>query len=106
VPAQPTQGQSQIENLSSMRARSEHRRIDSAAQVQAALDEAWTESPADAENGLNSGNPEWAHLGLNQGPLACEASALPLSYAPGTRAQNSRYPGRCPVALGGELAVP
>ena len=28
----------------------------------------------------------WAHLGSNQGPLACEASALPLSYAPG-RAQ-------------------
>ena len=28
--------------------------------------------------------PTWAHLGLNQGPLACEASALPLSYAPGT----------------------
>ena len=27
---------------------------------------------------------EWAHLGSNQGPLACEASALPLSYAPGT----------------------
>ena len=26
----------------------------------------------------------WAHLGLNQGPLACEASALPLSYAPFT----------------------
>ena len=25
----------------------------------------------------------WAHLGSNQGPLACEASALPLSYAPG-----------------------
>ena len=24
----------------------------------------------------------WAHLGLNQGPLACQASALPLSYAP------------------------
>ena len=24
----------------------------------------------------------WAHLGSNQGPLACEASALPLSYAP------------------------
>jgi hypothetical protein len=52
------------------------------AQVQAALDEAWTESPADAEIGLDSGDPEWAHLGLNQGPLACEASALPLSYAP------------------------
>ena len=27
----------------------------------------------------------WAHLGSNQGPLACEASALPLSYAPGAR---------------------
>jgi hypothetical protein len=26
---------------------------------------------------------QWAHLGSNQGPLACEASALPLSYAPG-----------------------
>lgn len=25
----------------------------------------------------------WAHLGLNQGPPACEAGALPLSYAPG-----------------------
>jgi ATP-dependent Clp protease adaptor protein ClpS len=25
---------------------------------------------------------QWAHLGSNQGPLACEASALPLSYAP------------------------
>ena len=25
----------------------------------------------------------WARLGLNQRPLACEASALPLSYAPG-----------------------
>ena len=24
----------------------------------------------------------WARLGLNQRPLACEASALPLSYAP------------------------
>ncbi len=28
---------------------------------------------------------QWAHLGSNQGPLACEASALPLSYAPGAR---------------------
>ena len=27
----------------------------------------------------------WARLGLNQRPLACEASALPLSYAPGGR---------------------
>ena len=26
----------------------------------------------------------WAHLGLNQGPPACEAGALPLSYAPGS----------------------
>jgi hypothetical protein len=26
---------------------------------------------------------EWAHLGSNQGPPACEAGALPLSYAPG-----------------------
>ena len=30
------------------------------------------------------GFPEWARLGSNQRPLACEASALPLSYAPGT----------------------
>ena len=27
----------------------------------------------------------WARLGLNQRPLACEASALPLSYAPNVR---------------------
>ena len=27
----------------------------------------------------------WARLGSNQRPLACEASALPLSYAPGRR---------------------
>jgi hypothetical protein len=26
--------------------------------------------------------PWWAHLGSNQGPPACEAGALPLSYAP------------------------
>jgi hypothetical protein len=26
---------------------------------------------------------QWAHLGSNQGPPACEAGALPLSYAPG-----------------------
>jgi hypothetical protein len=25
---------------------------------------------------------QWARLGSNQRPLACEASALPLSYAP------------------------
>src|SRR6266511_2357306 len=28
---------------------------------------------------------EWAHLGSNQGPPACEAGALPLSYAPGRK---------------------
>ena len=28
---------------------------------------------------------KWAQLGLNQRPLACEASALPLSYAPSVR---------------------
>ena len=49
----------------------------------------------------------WAHLGLNQGPLACEASALPLSYAPGSGDRIPRVlPSVCPVALGGELAVP
>src|SRR5207253_3209936 len=29
------------------------------------------------------GDLEWARLVSNQRPLACEASALPLSYAPG-----------------------
>ena len=29
-----------------------------------------------------SGIRRWAHLGSNQGPPACEAGALPLSYAP------------------------
>ena len=51
---------------------------------------------------------QWAHLGSNQGPLACEASALPLSYAPSTGNDSAgpllRSAG--PVALGGELAVP
>ena len=31
----------------------------------------------------------WARLGLNQRPLACEASALPLSYAPGTHPERA-----------------
>lgn len=35
----------------------------------------------------------WAHLGSNQGPLACEASALPLSYAPGRRRLAECRPG-------------
>src|SRR5207253_3082143 len=30
-----------------------------------------------------AGSSSWARLGSNQRPLACEASALPLSYAPG-----------------------
>ena len=30
-----------------------------------------------------NGPGEWAYLGSNQGLLACEASALPLSYTPG-----------------------
>ncbi len=62
------------------------------AQVQAALDEEWTESPANPESGLNSGDPEWAHLGSNQGPPACEAGALPLSYAPGRADCNGGAP--------------
>jgi hypothetical protein len=33
---------------------------------------------------------QWARLGSNQRPLACEASALPLSYAPGRGSQSSR----------------
>ena len=32
----------------------------------------------------------WAQLGLNQRPLACEASALPLSYAPSARGYLTR----------------
>src|SRR5205823_4951084 len=31
---------------------------------------------------VNPHGTEWARLGSNQRPLACEASALPLSYAP------------------------
>jgi hypothetical protein len=37
----------------------------------------------------------WAQLGSNQRPLACKASALPLSYAPWPRAQ------ACPGVVGG-----
>jgi hypothetical protein len=32
---------------------------------------------------LSAEPARWARLGSNQRPLACEASALPLSYAPG-----------------------
>ncbi len=41
---------------------------------------------------LHLATTRWAHLGSNQGPLACEASALPLSYAP----QLTRAPARNP----------
>src|SRR5919199_4416649 len=34
------------------------------------------------DGGVPEGLSEWAHLGSNQGPPACEAGALPLSYAP------------------------
>ena len=36
-----------------------------------------------AKAGGFAGLFQWARLGSNQRPLACEASALPLSYAPG-----------------------
>ena len=47
----------------------------------------------------------WAHLGLNQGPPACEAGALPLSYAPGeavtvAAAGGSRPPAAATAAQG------
>src|SRR4029077_19361427 len=56
----------------------------------------------------------WARLGSNQTPPACEAGALPLSYAPrgGDRVAHAREAHRPrvhwprPVTLGGELAVP
>ena len=62
-----------------------------------------------AKTALVAGTSAWAHLGLNRGPLACEASALPLSYAPGTRtvAAGSRRsrglgarPGACTLDAG------
>jgi hypothetical protein len=39
----------------------------------------------------------WAHLGSNQGPPACEAGALPLSYAPESE---SRIPNEIRSNLG------
>ena len=40
-------------------------------------------TPQDMQRGPDyQGIFEWARLGSNQRPLACEASALPLSYAP------------------------
>jgi hypothetical protein len=40
--------------------------------------------PASAPTDKGPQESEWARLGSNQRPLACEASALPLSYAPGS----------------------
>jgi hypothetical protein len=102
--------------------------------AQAARLDSFVRSELDGERTGDTGNTgeasregasgEWAHLGLNQGPLACEASALPLSYAPGSDkgttarivngladpprwcAPGLRYCGVRPVALGGESAVP
>jgi hypothetical protein len=51
-------------------------RLPKLAKKQAAREELWKETVACA------GGSGWARLGSNQRPLACEASALPLSYAP------------------------
>ena len=40
---------------------------------------------------------EWARLGSNQRPLACEASALPLSYAPGAHYFSHSPVGHCGI---------
>src|SRR5947207_2647972 len=40
-------------------------------------------SGASRENQPDAATSKWARLVSNQRPLACEASALPLSYAPG-----------------------
>ena len=45
-----------------------------------------TETTASSATRFAHCQVQWAHLGSNQGPLACEASALPLSYAPGRAA--------------------
>jgi hypothetical protein len=48
-------------------------------------------SPNGRSAALRRGIPRaWARLVSNQRPLACEASALPLSYAPGTGAESLR----------------
>ena len=41
----------------------------------------------------------WAYLGLNQGPLACEASALPLSYTPDQTALAARGRSRLKASM-------
>jgi hypothetical protein len=49
---------------------------------------------------------EWAHLGSNQGPLACEASALPLSYAPGSGCKRSTGAGESQLDRSSQNAYP
>ncbi len=46
----------------------------------------------DPHNTLKTMEKWWARLGLNQRPLPCEDSALPLSYAPALR-QETSYSG-------------
>src|SRR5215210_6669109 len=52
---------------------------------------------------------QWAHLGSNQGPPACEAGALPLSYAPragslaGRTVGTMGLPGRAKRGASGSL---
>jgi hypothetical protein len=61
----------------------------------------WTNSapsptPQDMQRGpITRAIFEWARLGLNQRPLACEASALPLSYAPSSEPFYARPRGGC-----------
>ena len=53
---------------------------------------------------LDQGFPNWARLGSNQRPLACEASALPLSYAPlGLDCMGPRGPGGPGARSSGEI---
>src|SRR5262245_21772027 len=44
------------------------------------------------------GDNGWARLGSNQRPLACEASALPLRYAPGGATTIATDPGTATAA--------
>ena len=48
----------------------------------------------------------WARLVSNQRPLACEASALPLSYAPGALMIGRGRRGARPRATSGTVAPP
>ena len=65
-----------------------------------ALSPAGKRSQQDRNMPLSWSN-SWAQLGSNQRPLACKASALPLSYAPWPRAQGS--PGASSAATGASV---